>query len=389
MKNFVKRNRLICITIAIMLVMGLINLICWNSADFCDFYTKNIFPVFVGIFSRITSLFSFSVGEIMIIIAICIVLISPILYIILMIAKKGKRKLVTLVFARIFLVIFAFISTVMTLNCTILYHCTRLQDKSNAHEYTYEEFMDAYCLVLIEMQKLAPLVSRDEHYQFVLSDDLSSTARAAMTKLGDTIPRLSGFYPDLKPITHSFFMSQEYLAGVYFPFSLEANYNSAMLDINLPSTGCHELAHLKGFIQEDEANFISFLACINSDSVDFQYSGYVSAYEYLENELFDIYGEMSEEESDALYAQAVEKYPEIVPDFSNPQYYTYDIYCFLPENYWEENEHHEIIPTEIVDEISDIATDTSLKLNGVEDGSHSYSRVVELLISHYKDEIKW
>ena len=45
---------------------------------------------------------------------------------------------------------------------------------------------------------------------------------------------------------------------------------------NIPHTICHELSHLKGFMREDEANFIGYLACIGSDSPDFRYSGYLT-----------------------------------------------------------------------------------------------------------------
>lgn len=45
---------------------------------------------------------------------------------------------------------------------------------------------------------------------------------------------------------------------------------------------CHEFAHLKGFMQEDEANLIGYLACINSDDAFFRYSGYMGVLNYVE-----------------------------------------------------------------------------------------------------------
>lgn len=42
-----------------------------------------------------------------------------------------------------------------------------------------------------------------------------------------------------------------------------------------------------------------------------------------------------------------------------------------------------LLNTEAVDAISDSIEDTSLKLNGVQDGMISYSRVVELLLRYY------
>ena len=40
-----------------------------------------------------------------------------------------------------------------------------------------------------------------------------------------------------------------------------------MVSYNLPFTTCHELSHLRGFMQEEEANFIGFLACVNADDM--------------------------------------------------------------------------------------------------------------------------
>ena len=36
---------------------------------------------------------------------------------------------------------------------------------------------------------------------------------------------------------------------------------------------CHELSHICGFMREDEANFISYLACYHSSSTELRYSG--------------------------------------------------------------------------------------------------------------------
>ena len=43
---------------------------------------------------------------------------------------------------------------------------------------------------------------------------------------------------------------------------------------------CHELL-TSGYIYEDEANFIAFLACVESDDSTFQYAGYLSVLNYV------------------------------------------------------------------------------------------------------------
>ena len=60
-----------------------------------------------------------------------------------------------------------------------------------------------------------------------------------------------------------------------------------------------------------------------------------------------------------------------------------EVFRFLPDNYWEENEDKEVFDTDAVSAFSESASDTSMKLNGVEDGVRSYSRMVNLLLDYY------
>ena len=104
-----------------------------------------------------------------------------------------------------------------------------------------------------------------------------------MIRLGQSYPQLDGYYPYPKPLINSRLLSVQQLCGIYSPFTIEANYNREMPYYNIPHTICHELSHLKGFMREDEANFIGYLACIGSDSPDFRYSGYLTGWVYAGN----------------------------------------------------------------------------------------------------------
>ena len=42
-----------------------------------------------------------------------------------------------------------------------------------------------------------------------------------------------------------------------------------------------------------------------------------------------------------------------------------------------------MLSTEMVDKVSDSFTETAMALNGIEDGMHSYTRVVGLLLRYY------
>ncbi|MGN0594539.1 MAG: DUF3810 domain-containing protein, partial [Hominimerdicola sp.] len=178
---------------------------------------------------------------------------------------------------------------------------------------------------------------------------------------------LDGFYVTPKPIKKSFFMSQLNLMGIYFPFSMEANYNNDMYKAKLPDTVCHELAHTKGYIQEDEANFIAFVACDRSENADYRYSGYLSALSYVRNKIFEYADDNKKIEFDSSISDAV--WADIDAN----------------REYWQEVKEKEdtVFDSETVSEISDKAMESSLKLNGVEDGKQSYGRMVDLMLNYY------
>ena len=64
-----------------------------------------------------------------------------------------------------------------------------------------------------------------------------------------------------------------------------------------------------------------------------------------------------------------------------PQVHTDNI--FVKQEEWDRINGVALIDTEVVEAASDSFTETALKLNGVEDGMISYSRVVELLLRYY------
>ena len=186
---------------------------------------------------------------------------------------------------------------------------------------------------------------------------LARTGKAAMEKLGEEYPALSGYYPVPKPVMVSWILAVQQLCGVYSPFTVEANYNWQMTGYNIPPTICHELSHLRGFMREDEANFIGILACTESDDAYFRYSGYLMAWVHAGNALAKADLESFYELHSQLCGQAVQD---------------------LQENneYWDQYEGK-------VAEVSNQVNDTYLKLNDQKNGVQSYGRVVDLMLAMF------
>lgn len=375
--------------IVYLIIAGLVvilNVVAWCSATFCDAYIKYVFPVWVNTYGRFMGMFPFSVGELLLVAGVVCVFLCVIFIVICFMLGvypllkgneytpgkivNGLWKLSKGYFC-FFTWVLLGVCMIMTLNCTILYHASSFSEQYYGEEdgnYTLEDLIEVRNLVVERCNALSAEMDRDADGDILFAGDIKAKAIKVMQKLGNQYDQLDGYYPRPKPLAASDFFSQQYIAGYYFPFSLEANYNDVMYIANYPATLCHELAHLRGYIYEDEAGFISYLACIQSEDKFFQYSGYLSVLYYLDNDLWNAVG-----------AEGYVKEPAIFPQVHEDN-------IFLKQTDWDRINEEAVIDTEIVDEISDEFTDTVLKANGVEDGMISYSRVVELLMWYYNEE---
>lgn len=353
----------------------LLNITAWLSKGFCDWYIRYIFRLWPNTLGRISNLFPFSVGEIMIILGILLVVTAVVLGVLcIFLRRRPKFMSVVKGFYKVFIVIFLNVCMVMTLNCTLLYHCTPIDPNKNAEkrEYSIDELEDLYIYVVEQSNYYAERMERDGKGNIVYNEDMKEHAAAAMRNISDEYERLNGYYPRVKDIRFSSLMCQAYMCGYYFPFSMEANVNYKMYIANMPPTYCHELSHLHGYIYEDEANFLGYLACIRSGDAFFAYAGYLSVLSYIQGAYMDSIEDLSDEE----WVYRVSSLPEI----SDKVLYD-DV--FLLEETWEEVEDTAIIDTEKVEEISDAFTETSLQLNGVSEGMAAYQGVVGLLLEYY------
>lgn len=340
-----------------------------SSAAFADSYRDNVFLKLQAVFGRISGALPFSLGELMIAIAVSggISLIAA--YIVLMIRKKGNRGKISAVCSLIVLWIAAFVMLTETLNCFIMYRCSSFASVYGIGEekFTAEELYSLAMTITEKCNEAEALIERDENGNMLITCDVYVETKAAMQNISYEYPTLSGYYPDPKAILCSGVMTRFDLLGIYFPFSLEANYNKNMYNSELPETICHEFAHLKGWIKEDEANFISYLACIESDSPELVYSGYMSALSYLRSKVYRE-ASISDEDKTVLFSAANDN---VVHD--------------LVEKGRIFREAKETKLGTAMSVVSDKAMETSLRLNGVSDGVKSYGRFVDLLLNYYSN----
>ena len=158
-------------------------------------------------------------------------------------------------------------------------------------------------------------------------------------------------------------MSYTHITGVYTFFTGEANININFPDYTIPFTTAHELAHQRGIAREDEANFIAFLVCMESDDPYIRYSGALNLYEYVASALASA--------SPELYRTVYYKLPLSVRAEK-------DAYSAFFDQYRDN----------LAADISEATNNLYLQSQGTAEGTRSYGMVVDLAVAYYRPIFK-
>jgi len=149
-------------------------------------------------------------------------------------------------------------------------------------DYTQSELEAATISYRDKANELALQVTRDEEGMPVFSDFETLAAQT-----GDSYRRLArersfsiygGDYTPVKKLGWAFLYSAQGKTGVTVPLTGEAAVNPDIPSYALPFAMAHEMAHRLCIARDDDADFSAFLACSESDSLEYQYSGYFMAY---------------------------------------------------------------------------------------------------------------
>ena len=322
---------------------------------FAGWYTGNIYRILAGVIGRFFGLFPFSVVELGLYGSVIAFLVFLIGGIIRRNLTYWKRFLSGLVFyAAVLLFLYAACCGVNYYRTPFSSYYFSALNRMSAEDVVNKKELVRLCEWLTDSLDGAAAELKDDGDAW---RDLGEKGVRAMRTLGKTQSVLDVHYPKAKPVTFSVILSAQQLAGVYSPFTVEANYNRDMVSYNLPHTICHELFHLSGFMREDEANFIGYLACIGSEDEDFRYSGYLMGWIYAGN---------------ALAKQDYEKYVEL--------------YMRLPESVRDDLSENNQFWDRYQGKVAEASTkmnDTYLKVNGQSEGVKTYGRVVDLMLWDY------
>ncbi len=332
-----------------------------TNQKFADWYVEQIYPALVETIGRFFGWFPFSVGEVLLYVGVIVLIVVTVESIGKALIKKEKRKRSLFFCIQVWLMTAVVLFLMYTLQCGINYFHTPFSAIAgyDVRPSEYSELEELCIYLTEEINEAAEQICWQEDGYYQMPENVHELVREAMTGLGREYECLGGFYPSPKPIAISEVFSYQYITGIYCPFTIEANYNQDMPQLEQPAVMCHELSHLKGFMREDEANFIAYLACHRSGVPKLQYSGAMFAYTYCMNALYkDAGGEVYTEIYNQLCERAIED-----RQYMNQWWKQYD----TPMR-----------------EVSGQVNHTYLQANAQVDGTKSYGRMVDLMLAEFR-----
>ena len=263
-----------------------------GQKGFAEKYAETVYPVLSRAGNVVTGLAPFSFGEFFVYALIVLLLAAMIRFVIRMVLGKGHRGTTAVKFAVNLLCTAGILLFLFTVDCGINYYRSTFAQTCglSVKESRESELVQLCGKLASDSNTLRAETETDSGSVMELRSrsfaENAQKARAALDGLSGKYPLLRPGYSAPKPVLASRLMSQCNITGMFFPFTFEANVNTDVPEYTIPFTMCHELSHLRGFMREDEANFIAYLACRNSPDKDFQYSGAASAFTYASNALF-------------------------------------------------------------------------------------------------------
>ena len=331
-----------------------------HNASFADFFNSRIGSVVRWILAKLTAPFPFSFAE------FALLLLPVSLFLILRhAAKRGlKTTRSVIVYTVSLLSAVSMIFSLFVWSFGTGYYVPTLDKKLELKKENVSaiQLKDTAAWLSDELSSITESVIFGADGASVMPYSLSEMNDKLIQsyrKLGEKYPFIQQFNSRVKPVMGSKLMSYAHLTGVYTFFTGEANLNVDFPDYTLPYTAAHELAHQRGVARENEANFLAFLVCIESDDPYLRYSGYMNLYEYVMN---------------ALYAADAEMYQQIrsirCPAVSGEM----KAYAIFYETYRDST----------AGKINNTVNNAFLQANGESEGTRSYGLVVDLAVAYFE-----
>lgn len=345
----------------IFFTLGLISVVLYiifiYSTPAADFFNENVSQFFRIILAKITSVFPFSLSE-AIVFTLPVVVYLSVRYVFDYMDTHSHgfgRSVVSLIS------VLALLFSIFTLNIAPGYRATTLDEKLGYEtgDVSVEELKEVAEYTVEKLNALADSIefAPNGSYRSYTHSDTVAKAHDSYDKLEKKYGFITNFKAPVKRLAISPLMTYTHISGVYTFFTGEANLNTNYPEYINVFTVAHEMAHQRGIARENEANFLAYLVCTESDDVYMQYSGHLNMFEYLVSAL----NKVDSKTAGTLYSKLDRRvYYELV-------------------NYSEFfGKYNDSAASEVAGTVNDLY----LQSQGTP-GTRSYGMVVDLAVEHY------
>lgn len=341
-------------------ISGILLAAFYKSVAFSDFFNERISSIFRFLLAKITNPLPFSLAE-------TVIFCLPIFIVAVLVKTVRLSKQSAARNCRFILGLFSILTllfSMFVLNFAPAYRGSTLEAKLGLerNKVSADELASTAYALLDRLYKLIDDVQFDYGSFSVMPytiDEMNEKLNDAYAAACEKYTFIQSMRSRVKPIVLSEPMTYTHISGVYSYFTGEANLNTNFPDYMLPYTAAHELAHQRGIAREDEANFVAFLVCIESDDPYVQYCGYFNMLSFVLN---------------PLYSADAAQYMKIWRSMDRRLVSEFVAYSSFFDKYRESK----------ASKVSDAVNDTYLKIQGQKEGTRSYGRVVDLAVAYAK-----
>ncbi len=329
------------------------------SPEFAELFNRTVAAACRFLLAEITSFFPFSLSE-------CILLFSPVLVISVIVLTVRRTKESPVRGMRCVISFVSVISLVYSLFVLTLapgYSTPGMDEKLGLERapVSADELSDAALYLTDKLNEIKSGVLFEEKSSSVMpysNSDMIAKLNDAYKVFDINWSLVVNFESRVKQIALSEPMTYTHISGVYSFFTGEANLNVNYPDYILPYTAAHEMAHQRGVAREDEANFVAFLVCADSEDSFVRYSAYLNMFEFI---------------GDALYSADRDSYARVYSVLTDEVKYDLAAYSKFFDKYRDST----------VSKVSSAVNDTYLSIQGTA-GVKSYGMVVDLFVAMLK-----
>ena len=355
-KKYLRQNRSLWICAVLLVVV--IKIFSLNKNWVEELYTSKFYFFFSKFLRFLFGWIPFSVGDILYLIAGCWLLWKLIKNIRLLFQKRLTGKMVVVKCLNLMLALtFAYI--IFNIFWGINYNRKGIANQLGLTGMRYDT-SDLIMLQQVLLQKVNSSKSA-----VMLANEKYPSKSAMFQKAEDSYKEVQKIYPFLqlnnlsvKPSLYSMLGNYLGFTGYYNPFTGEGQVNTTVPKFLQPYITTHEMAHQLGYAKENEANFVGYLAAVNSPDTLFHYSAYFELFLYANREVY-YFDSVASKRSIALLS------PEIKEDII-------------------ELKKFDLAHTSFVEPWITWMYGKYLKLNQQPQGMRSYNAVVGMLIAYYK-----